>query len=225
MPNKRESHLLIKLLKQRALLKANYSCCVSTIKWYQADFFRYIPTQAIKYSHLHHWSPNCPQFLGHSIRRRSKRVSKSGSCLGFWAWNQKKHLVGRAVTRSSLKREVWSSNLGLVTQYVGNCSSPVRLLSRVTLTRSWAPQSYCTIRRNTENIMKELSLFCRHDDSNKATSNATSNTKPDLQCHRIGKPLQLSLFLSGWILRRYLKHFQVFKGPRLIVQPTSTVYY
>ena len=56
--------------------------------------------------------------------------------------------VGRAVTRSSLEREVRGSNLGLVKSNT--------VLPTGAMTRRWAPQTGYTLRRNTASIMKDL---------------------------------------------------------------------
>ena len=54
--------------------------------------------------------------------------------------------VGRAVTRSSLEREVRGSNLGLVKS---NTVLPTGAMKRI-------PQTRYTLRRNTASIMKDL---------------------------------------------------------------------
>ena len=72
-------------------------------------------------------------------------------------------LVGRTVTYSLFECEVWSSNLRPInrTQCCQRLSSVATLLGKElcypgALTRTWAPQTFSTLRCNTANIMKDL---------------------------------------------------------------------
>ena len=72
--------------------------------------------------------------------------------------------VGRAVTRSSLEREVWGSNLGPVkwdTVLPTAChrcgiSSKGAVLPTSAMTRRWAPPTRYTLQHNTASVMKDL---------------------------------------------------------------------
>ena len=66
--------------------------------------------------------------------------------------------VGRAVTRSSLEREVRDSNLGLVKSNT--------VLPTGAMMPRWALQTRYTLRRNTASIMKDL-IFCIISGCNK----------------------------------------------------------
>ena len=73
-------------------------------------------------------------------------------------------LVGRAVTRSSLERMVWGSNLEPVksdtvlptTRHRSSIASNGAVLPARAMTRKWAPQTRYALRRNTASTMKDF---------------------------------------------------------------------
>ena len=77
------------------------------------------------------------------------------ACLDSLLYNRR---VGRAVTRSSLEREVQSSNLGPVKS---NTVSPtVRHCCCISSRRAVLPANSLRASRNTANIIKDLILIC-----------------------------------------------------------------
>ena len=72
--------------------------------------------------------------------------------------------VGRTITRSSLERKVWASNLELVKSdtvlpTVRHRCDTSELCYSGAMTRRWAPETRYTLRRNTASIMKDFIWF------------------------------------------------------------------